>query len=42
MEKYCTAGQDTDDSMAQEQWLQERTSGLQYVYIASLVLSGLD
>jgi hypothetical protein len=42
VEKYCTAGQDTDDYIAQEQWLHELASVLQYMHIASLVLSGLD
>ena len=42
VEKYFTAGQDTDDYTAYEQRLNERASILQYMYISSLVLSGLD
>ena len=42
VEKYFTAGQATDDYMAFEQWFHWSVSMLQYMYIASLVLSGLD
>jgi len=42
VEKYFTAGQDTDDYMAYEQWLHERALMVQYIHIVSLAVSDLD